>query len=57
LAGKSKTLSKDLDLDETIEFFLASLKQTKLLLGFAKIELLHENVESQDFLFFVGQII
>merc|ERR1711933_18300 len=54
--GKVTALSTDTDLDEIINDILVSLKQTKTLLVFDKIETLHETSEAQDFHFFLGQI-
>merc|ERR1712194_751551 len=56
LSGKVAALSTDTDLDEMIKDILASLKHTKTLLVFDKIETLHGTAEAQDFHFFLGQI-
>lgn len=55
-AGKAHAMSEDADLDEIIQEILASLKQTKSLLVFEKIETLDGTTEAQDFNFFLGQI-
>jgi len=54
--GKVEALSIDTDLDEIIKDILISLKQTKTLLVFDKIETLDETTQAQDFHFFLGQI-
>ena len=54
--GKVVALSIDTDLDEIIKDILESLKQTKTLLVFDKIETLDGTTEAQDFHFFLGQI-
>merc|ERR1712032_1426373 len=56
MLGKVTALSADIDLDEIINDILVSLKQTKTLLVFDKIETLSETAEAQDFHFFLGQI-
>ena len=53
---KVEASSTSTDLDEIINDILTSLKQTKTLLVFNKIETLDEATEAQDFHFFLGQI-
>lgn len=52
---KLPTIPTNLDLDETIEIILRSLRETKALLIFERIETL-EGADIQDFQFFLGQI-
>lgn len=55
-AGETHVMSEDADLDEIIQQILVSLKHTKSLLVFDKIETLDGTTEAQDFHFFLGQI-
>ena len=55
LTGRAHDISEDADLDEVIKEVLVSLKQTKSLLVFDKIETL-DGATAQDFHFFLGQI-
>lgn len=55
-AGIAQAMPEDADLDEVIKEILSSLKQTKSLLVFDKIETLDGTTDAQDFHFFLGQI-
>jgi len=54
-AGRAHTMPNSADLDEIIQDILASLKQTKSLLVFDKIDMLDPST-AQDFHFFLGRI-
>ena len=53
--GEAKALPSDADLDEIIEAIMDSLRQSKSLLVFERIEAL-EGSDAQDFRLFLGQI-